>query len=202
MSRFLVWIAPVLICGLTIPTAGWAAGMIDSSDSAMLQQVMPGVVDLALWKLRQPTTVGGEPRRVRTHGSGFIVDPTGIIVTNKHVTDDAVDITVVFSTGERVTGKLVAVAPMVDLAIIKVEVDHPLPMLRWGNSSNLRIGDHVFAVGNPLGLGASVSSGIISALNRDIQDTPFDHYLQIDAAINHGCHWACNSPRKWALKIP
>jgi serine protease Do len=186
MSRFLVWIASILIGGLAIPTAGSAADPIDSSDSAMLQQVMPGVVDLALWKLRQSTTAGGEPRRVRTHGSGFIVDPTGIIVTNKHVTDDAVDITVVFSTGERVTGKLIAVAPMVDLAIIKVEVDHPLPTLRWGNSGNLRVGDHVFAVGNPLGLGASVSSGIISALNRDIQDTPFDHYLQIDAAINHG----------------
>jgi S1-C subfamily serine protease len=74
-----------------------AAGAIDTSDSGTLQQVMPAVVDLALWKLRPPTTAGGETRRVRTHGSGFIVDPTGIIVTNKHVTDDAVDITLVFN---------------------------------------------------------------------------------------------------------
>jgi serine protease Do len=75
---------------------------------------------------------------------------------------------------------------MVDLAIIKVEVDRPLPALKRGDSSGLRVGDHVLAVGNPLGLGTSVSSGIVSALNRDLQDTPFDHYLQIDAAINHG----------------
>jgi serine protease Do len=123
---------------------------------------------------------------VRTHGSGFIVDPAGIIVTNKHVTDNAEDITVIFRAGERAGGKLIAVAPMVDLALVKVEFDRPLPALRWGDSTRLRIGDHVFAIGNPLGLGTSVSSGIVSALNRDLQDTPFDHYLQIDAAINHG----------------
>jgi serine protease Do len=152
----------------------------------MLHQVTPAVVDLAIWKERPPTTPGGERKRVRTHGSGFIVDETGLIVTNRHVVDDAVEITVVFDGGERATAKLIAVAPMVDLAVLKVDVDRRLASLRWGNSLGLRLGDHVFAIGNPLGLGMSVSSGIVSALNRDIQDTPFDHYIQIDAAINHG----------------
>ncbi len=186
MRCCVVLIVAVLLSGFAIPCPGMAAGANDTSDSGTLERVMPAVVDLALWKLRPSTTPGGEARRVRTHGSGFIVDPSGIIVTNKHVTDDAVDITVVFNTGERAGGKLIAVAPMVDLAIVKVEVNHPLPRLKWGDSSHLRIGDHVFAIGNPLGLGTSVSSGIVSALNRDIQDTPFDHYLQVDAAINHG----------------
>jgi serine protease Do len=186
MRRFQILIIAVLIGGFAAPNAGRTAGAIDTSEAATLEKIMPAVVDLALWKLRPPAARGGEPRRVRTHGSGFIVDPTGIIVTNKHVTDDAVDITVIFNTRERAGGKLIAVAPMVDLAIIKVEVDHPLPTLTWGDSNGLRIGDHVFAIGNPLGLGTSVSSGIVSGLNRDIQDTPFDHYLQVDAAINHG----------------
>jgi serine protease Do len=186
MRRFQVLILAVVLGGFAVRNAGRAAGAMDTGDAATLEKIIPAVVDLALWKLRPPTTAGGEVRRVRTHGSGFIVDPTGIIITNKHVTDDAVEITVVFNTGERAKGKLIAVAPMVDLAIVKVEVDHQLPTLAWGNSSGLRIGDHVFAIGNPLGLGTSVSSGIISGLNRDIQDTPFDHYLQVDAAINHG----------------
>ena len=186
MRCFRSFVLAVLLVGFAVPNAGRAAGAMDTSDAATLEKIIPAVVDLALWKLRPPTPAGGDVRRVRTHGSGFIVDPTGIIITNKHVTDDAVDITVVFNTGERIKGKLIAVAPMVDLAVVKVEVDHPLPTLRWGNSSGLRIGDHVFAIGNPLGLGTSVSSGIISGLNRDIQDTPFDHYLQVDAAINHG----------------
>jgi serine protease Do len=186
LRRFLVLIAAGLLGVLSIPTTALATGAIDTSDSAMLQRVTPAVVDLSLWKLRPSPKAGGEPRRVRTHGSGFIVDPAGIIVTNKHVTENAEDITVIFRNGERTGGKLIAVAPMVDLALVKVEFDRPLPTLRWGDSTSLRIGDHVFAIGNPLGLGTSVSSGIVSALNRDLQDTPFDHYLQIDAAINHG----------------
>ena len=123
---------------------------------------------------------------MKTHGSGFIIDPGGIIVTNKHVIDGALDIKVLFSDGDRVPARLVAVAAMLDLAVLKVDVDRPLPVLKWGNSEALQVGDAVLAIGNPLGLGMSVSAGIVSALNRDIQDTPFDNYIQTDAAINHG----------------
>ena len=112
--------------------------------------------------------------------------PVGIIVTNKHVIDGALDIKVIFSNGDRRTGKLLAVAAMLDLAVLKVDVGRPLPALKWGDSEALQVGDAVLAIGNPLGLGMSVSAGIVSALNRDIQDTPFDNYIQTDAAINHG----------------
>ena len=123
---------------------------------------------------------------MKTYGSGFIIDSSGIIVTNKHVIDGALEIKVLFSDGDRVPARLVAVAAMLDLAVLKVDVDRQLPVLKWGNSEALQVGDAVLAIGNPLGLGISVSAGIVSALNRDIQDTPFDNYIQTDAAINHG----------------
>ena len=144
------------------------------------------MVNISTWKLRQPTKPGETTRRVKTYGSGFIIDPSGIIVTNKHVIDGALDIKVLFNDGDRVPARLVAVAAMLDLAVLKVDVDRPLPVLKWGNSEALQVGDRVLAIGNPLGLGMSVSAGIVSALNRDIQDTPFDNYIQTDAAINHG----------------
>ena len=162
------------------------ARAMESGDAAAARKATPAVVNISTWKLRQPTNIGESPRRVKTHGSGFIIHPTGIIVTNKHVIDGALDIKVLFSDGDRVPARLVAVAAMLDLAVLKVDVDHPLPVLKWANSEALQVGDAVLAIGNPLGLGMSVSAGIVSALNRDIQDTPFDNYIQTDAAINHG----------------
>ena len=157
---------------------------MESGDAAAAQKATPAVVNISTWKLRQKD--GDAPRRVKTYGSGFIIDPSGIIVTNKHVIDGALDIKVIFSDGDRVPARLVAVAAMLDLAVLKVDVDRPLPALKWGDSEALQVGDPVLTIGNPLGLGMSVSAGIVSALNRDIQDTPFDNYIQTDAAINHG----------------
>ena len=73
-----------------------------------------------------------------------------------------------------------------DLAVVQVQVDHHLTPVQWGDSTKVRVGDQVFAIGNPLGIGMSVSSGIVSGLNRDVQDSPYDDYIQTDAAINHG----------------
>ena len=159
---------------------------MESEDSLVAQKATPAVVNIAIWKVRPPAKAGDSPRRVKTYGSGFIIDPSGVIVTNKHVIDGAVDIKVIFSDGDRAPAKLLAVAAMVDLAVVKVDVKRPLPALEWGDSEGLHVGDAVLAIGNPLGLGLSVSAGIISALNRDIEDTPFDNYIQTDAAINHG----------------
>ena len=159
---------------------------MESGDAAAAQKATPAVVNISTWKLRQPTKPGESARRVKTYGSGFIIDSSGIIVTNKHVIDGALDIKVMFNDGDRVPARLVAVAAMLDLAVLKVDVDRPLPVLKWGDSEALQVGDAVLAIGNPLGLGMSVSAGIVSALNRDIQDTPFDNYIQTDAAINHG----------------
>lgn len=119
-------------------------------------------------------------------GSGFVVDPSGLIVTNKHVIQDAAVIRVTFHDRQQVPAKLVAAAALVDEAVLKVDMPHPLPFLRFGNSDALRLGEPVFAVGNPIGLGTSVSSGVISGLNRDLMRTPFDDFIQTDASINPG----------------
>jgi serine protease Do len=120
------------------------------------------------------------------NGSGFVIDPSGLIITNYHVVEGAFEITVMFSDGTLLPGKMLSASRVADLAIVKVETDHSLAAARWGNSASLQVGDEVFAAGNPFGIGLSVSAGIVSALNRDIQDTPYDDYIQTDAAINHG----------------
>jgi len=119
-------------------------------------------------------------------GSGFVIDPSGLIVTNFHVVEDAFEITVTFSDGTHLPGKTLSASRIADLAIVKVEPDHPLAAAHWGNSDLLQVGDQVFAAGNPFGIGLSVSAGIVSGLNRDIQNSPYDDLIQTDAAINHG----------------
>ena len=119
-------------------------------------------------------------------GSGFVVDPSGVIVTNWHVVDAAYEITVTFADGERAKAEVLNAARLVDIALLKVEVGHKLRAVKWGDSTKVQIGDPVLAIGNPLGVGLSVSAGIISALNRNLMDTPYDDFIQTDAPINHG----------------
>jgi serine protease Do len=119
-------------------------------------------------------------------GSGSIIDPSGIIVTNKHVIQGAALIRVIFHDKSEVAAQLIGAASLVDLALLKVNVSHPLPTLEFGDSDALQVGQPVLAIGNPLGLGTSVSTGIVSALNRDLMRTPFDDFIQTDATINPG----------------
>ena len=119
-------------------------------------------------------------------GSGFIMDPSGIIVTNRHVIERAKDILVILNDNTLLRATVLGQASQVDIALLKVTPETPLPTVRFGDSDALKIADPVLAIGNPLGLGGSVTQGIVSALNRDIRDTPFDDYIQTDAAINHG----------------
>ena len=107
------------------------ARVMENGEAAVAQQAMPAVVNISTWKLRPPTNPGDPSRRVKTYGSGFIIDPSGIIVTNKHVIDGALSITIVLDSGERANAKLLAVAAMLDVAVLKISVDHPLPALRW-----------------------------------------------------------------------
>ena len=130
-----------------------------------------------------PTTPGDRNRFV---GSGFIVDPSGIIVTNKHVIGGALRITVRLQDGTEVPARVLAVSPFVDLALLKIDVEHPLPTLRLGDGDAARPGDPVLAIGDPLAVGTSLSAGIVSGTQRDLMNTPFDDYVQTDAAINHG----------------
>jgi serine protease Do len=120
------------------------------------------------------------------HGSGFVIDPNGLIATNDHVIAGAYQINVTFSDGRTASAKLVGTAPIIDVAVIRVQTRHALAAVRWGDSNKLEIGDPVIAIGNPLGIGMSVSTGIVSALNRNINSSPFDDFIQTDASINHG----------------
>jgi serine protease Do len=129
----------------------------------------------------------GMPRpEMQAMGSGFIVDPQGYIVTNNHVVAEAEEITVILHDGTRHEATVKGRDPKTDLALLKIEISEELPYVRFGDSENAKVGDWVVAVGNPFGLGGSVSAGIVSARGRDIQSGPYDDYLQIDAPINRG----------------
>ena len=126
------------------------------------------------------------PRRVNSLGSGFIIDASGIVVTNNHVIADADEITVILNDGSRFKAELVGKDTKVDLAVLKINADRPLKAVKFGDSDRLRLGEWVVAIGNPFSLGGSVTAGIVSARNRDISNGPYDNYIQTDAAINRG----------------
>ena len=132
----------------------------------------------------------GQPRppaQKRTGlGSGFVIDPAGVIVTNNHVVADADTLKVVLEDGSELEATLLGRDAKTDLAVLKVDAGRPLPTVPWGDSDTLRVGDWVVAIGNPFGLGGSVTAGIVSARGRDIHAGPYDDFIQVDAAINRG----------------
>src|ERR1700719_1324985 len=126
------------------------------------------------------------PRRVNSLGSGFIIDPSGLVVTNNHVIADADEINVILNDGTKLPATLVGKDTKADLALLRVKADKPLKAVAFGDSDKLRLGEWVIAIGNPFSLGGTVTAGIVSARNRDIQSGPYDNYIQTDAAINRG----------------
>jgi serine protease Do len=130
----------------------------------------------------------GQMRTAPAHalGSGFIIDPAGYIVTNNHVVDHAHDIKVTLDDGQSYTAKVVGRDAKTDLAVLKIDAGKPVPYLAFGDSGKERVGDWVIAVGNPFGLGGTVTAGIVSAHDRDLNNGPYDNYMQIDAPINPG----------------
>jgi serine protease Do len=160
--------------------------VMELGDATAFRHAAPAVVSISTWKVRPAGSSGGSSQRVKFYGSGFIIDSTGIIVTNRHVIERAIQIRVLFNDGSQISARLLAASPLTDVALLKVDVDHPLPTLDWGDSDIVQVGDPVLTIGNSLGWGTSVSAGIISGLNRNLQDTPFDSYIQTDATINHG----------------
>ncbi len=168
------------------PVTGWAN---------VAARVIPATVNILVVKVvgsyrkdknDEPDPANTVGERKRYAGSGFIVDPSGIIVTNRHMVNGALWITVRLEDGTELPAKLVAASPVVDLALLQVNAGHPLPALKLAPGNAVRVGDPVLAIGDPLGLGTSVSAGIVSGLQRDLMNTPFDDYVQTDAAINHG----------------
>jgi len=126
------------------------------------------------------------PRRINSLGSGFIIDASGLVVTNNHVIADADEINVILNDGTKLKATLVGKDNKSDLALLRVHADQPIKAVKFGDSDKLRLGEWVIAIGNPFSLGGSVTAGIVSARNRDINSGPYDNYIQTDAAINRG----------------
>ena len=126
------------------------------------------------------------PRHVTSLGSGFIIDPSGYIVTNNHVIEDSDQITVALQDGTQMPAKVVGRDPKTDIALLKVTPKKPLPATHFGDSDKARIGDWVIAIGDPFGIGSTVTAGIVSARNRNINAGPYDDFIQTDAPINRG----------------
>ncbi len=133
---------------------------------------------------QQPNQPDSE--RPQALGSGFVIDPSGYIVTNNHVIEQANEIKFKFQDDSELEAKLVGTDKLTDIALLKVESKTPLPYLKFADSDKARVGHSVFAIGNPFGLGGTVTSGIISAFNRDINAGPYDSFIQTDASINRG----------------
>jgi serine protease Do len=126
------------------------------------------------------------PRKATSLGSGFIIDGEGLVVTNNHVIADADEINVILHDGTSLKAEVVGRDAKTDLALLRVKSKTPLTAAKWGSSDEARIGDWVLAIGNPFGLGGTVTAGIISARARDIQSGPYDDFIQTDASINRG----------------
>ena len=133
----------------------------------------------------QPTPAP-TPRRAQSLGSGFIIDAAGIVVTNNHVIDGADEINVILQDNTTLKATLIGRDERSDLAVLQVHADKPLPFVQFGDSDKSRVGDWVIAIGNPFGLGGSVTAGIVSARGRNIESGPYDNFIQTDAAINKG----------------
>jgi serine protease Do len=195
---------PVLFaaCWLGLPTLA-AAHAAPDSFAPLVRKVEPTVVNISVTEdigpdaAQVPARLRGTPfekqfRQRRGHeqmegaGSGFIIDPAGIIVTNDHVVGTASRILVSLADGTELPARLLGVDELTDIAVIKVDTPEKLPAATWGDSDQVEVGDWILACGNPFGLGGSVSAGIVSARGRDIGAGPFDDFLQLDAPINPG----------------
>lgn len=163
--------------------------------AGVVAKVSPAVVRIITVRIAKPEDAKPGPQVAKAAatdqtstatGSGFIIDPTGFVATNKHVVEDAAALFVETSDGERYKASVVGMPGKADMALIRIKARQSLPSVPFGDSDKVRVGDTVIAIGSPFGFDNSVTAGIISAVNRDIMESPFDDYLQTDAAINHG----------------
>ncbi|PZM07986.1 Do family serine endopeptidase [Rhizobium tubonense] len=170
---------------VTITTTLKAADVSDEGDGAMDEQFkqffeQKGITVPGQGTQRRPTEHG------HALGSGFIISADGVIVTNNHVIENATDIKVTLDDGTELPAKLLGADAKSDLAVLKVTTKKQLTTLSWGNSEKLKLGDQILAIGNPFGIGTTVTAGIVSARGRDLHSGPYDNFIQIDAPINHG----------------
>ena len=186
------------VVNISVTESGKASPMADEEDGDQAQNFRQSPFDDMLRRFfdqqqghnggDNPLQEGPEHGNVKriALGSGFIIDADGHIVTNNHVVGDASKVEVTLQSGDKYTAKIVGRDARTDLAVLKIDAGKPLPYVSFGNSDQAEIGDWVVAVGNPFGLGGSVTTGIVSARGRDIHTGQFDDFLQIDAPINRG----------------
>ncbi|MBB4287494.1 serine protease Do [Roseospira goensis] len=212
----MAWLVTVLVTAAVLLTAAAAPAQsrpAPESFADMAERLLPSVVNISTTQTVDPERGpsvpnfpegspfrdffdeffdrhGGPPmpgpRRATSLGSGFIIEESGYIVTNTHVIADADEVTVTLSDDTALKAEIVGRDPKTDIALLKVEPDRALPAVPWGDSDASRVGDWVVAIGNPFGLGGSVTAGIISARARNINAGPYDNFIQTDASINRG----------------
>lgn len=159
---------------------------LPAAETAAAQAPMPPELRGTPFEKSYRDRMRGRREPMTGAGSGFIIDPTGLIVTNAHVVGRAQRIMVSLTDGVELPARLLGVDDLTDIALIKVAADHALPAVRWGDSRQVQVGDWILAAGNPFGLGGSVTAGIVSARGREIGAGPFDDFFQLDAPINPG----------------
>lgn len=179
-----------------------------TSYATLVEAVLPAVVNVSVERTRRVAAQGpladpemrrfferyfGQPPQqqpreelMRGEGSGFIISGDGLVVTNAHVVGGADRITVTLQDGTTLEAKLKGIDEKTDLALIEIKADRELPFLEFGDSDQVKVGDKVIAVGNPFGLGGTVTSGIVSATRRELGSGPYDDFIQVDASINRG----------------
>jgi serine protease Do len=194
-------VMPRLIClALVLMAFAWAirpaaaTGILDPDLADMVAKLLPSCVNITTTRYKEAQEANGklvmvqdaETNKRRTFGSGLIITADGYVITNKHVTRNGIGYAITLHDGREFPADLVAEAGAFDLAVLKIRSNETWQPVRLGDSDKLREGDPVIAIGNPLGYKSTVSTGIVSALNRDEKLTPFDNFIQTDAAINQG----------------
>lgn len=181
-------LAAATVLQMSSATAGEALGASTfGSEADLVAAVMPSFVNFSIRRVAPIEGSNNDVPVIQDEvGSGFVVDPSGMIITNRHVVDGAYAITATFADGARFPAKLVGKALNFDFAVVKIDAGRPLQPVKLGNSETMRVGDRVVAIGNPLGYESSASSGIVSAFHRQIGLTAFDDVIQTDATINQG----------------
>ena len=182
------------LLGADPPAAAQERSATAPGQADFISQLLPTVVSIHSFAVKTVPPAAADadstdaptyrPRSIQ--GSGVIIDAAGVILTNYHVVATGTDMYVLLADGTSLPGRMLAAAPRIDLALVKIEPPHPLTVAHWGDSDTLRIGDPVVAIGNSLGAGISITAGVVSALNRNIKATPYDDFIQTDAAIHHG----------------
>ena len=203
----------VVVAGLAVVSAPVQARSAPDSFADLAERLLPSVVNISTTQVQKKSEKGGPQvprfseespfqdffkeffdrqqrdtpqRRATSLGSGFVISDSGYVVTNNHVIAEADEVTVTLHDDTKLEAKLIGRDPKTDLALLKVEPKSPLVAVPFGDSGKTRVGDWVVAIGNPFGLGGTVTAGIVSARQRDINSGPYDDFIQTDASINRG----------------